>query len=278
MTCAEVRERLGEYLDGHVAEELRSAVTGHLARCAICAGEYESLRALVLRLAPRAEPTVPADLWEAIQTRLEGDRAARVRTRPLRAAGVLQRFRWGPLASAAAIVLLAGLSWLVVSAPWEGRATAAHIDFRPLLERADADLAAGIGALLETHGGEAITLERAAARLKVRVRLPDRLPSELALRGMYLLNLGGDHRSLAFHMEGPKGQLLLLQCPAKTARNYGGYECLPCHVGARQGQIVEAGALRLIHLESPNVCICVVSTLKDETELRSALAAIPIEF
>jgi hypothetical protein len=79
-------------------------------------------------------------------------------------------------------------------------------------------------------------------------------------------------------MAGPRGQLLLLQCPAMTAKNYGGYECLPCHVGARSGQIVEAGSLRLIHLESPNVCICVVSTLKDEAELRSALGAIAIEF
>ncbi len=278
MTCAEVRERLGEHLDGQLEEGLRAAVAGHLGGCAACREEYESLSVLAESLAPRGEPAVPAGLWDAIRTRLEGEHCAGATSPRSRAAAFLHLWGGRLLASAAAILLLAGLGWLVARSPWEGRASAGQIDFRPLLEQAGGDIAAGIRALLERHGGEEITAAQAAARMRVRVRLPERLPAELALHGMYLLNLGGGHRSLAFHLAGPRGQLLLLQCPAKTAKNYGGYECLPCHIGAQEGQIIQAGALRLIHLESANVCICVVSTLGEEAELRSALGAIAIEF
>lgn len=264
-------------MDGQLEEGLRAAIADHLAACTACREEYESVRALAESLAPHGEPVAPAGLWEAIRYRLDGERRDGVRTRQGRTATLLYRRGWRLLASAAAILLVAGGGWLLTRVPWESRATAEPIDFRPLLEQAGGDIATGIRALLERHGGEEIAVAQAAARMKVRVRLPERLPAELALRGVYLLKLGGDHRALAFHMAGVRGQLLLLQCPAKMAKHYGGHECLPCRVGTREGQMIQAGVLRLIHMESENVCICVVSTL-EEAGLRSVLEAIAIEF
>lgn len=277
MTCNQTQSRLGEWLDGELPAADAASVEAHLRRCPSCRSESEALRALAAQIAIPPAGAVPAEqVWQAIERRL--DAAQRQRRRVIRAPlRAIRRF-WRPIASAAAVVIALGLGWLAVNGPRTPAATAAQIDFRPLLEQAGENIGAGIQALLRAHGGEAIRLEDAHLRLRVRIHPPAAMPLGLRLEGTYLLHMGPRHRSLALHFRGPRGDLLVLQCPPGVQREYGDRECLACSVDGREGGVVRAGPLRLMHFESPAVCICIVSTLDEQQELPAALAAIRMEF
>ena len=280
MNCDEVKSRLGELVDGELAQELRPTVEQHFAECPACRGEYESLRSMATALAEPPDAGLSAGLWDAIEERLdEAPSKAPQVIRPSPRRSWVFRLARRPLAAAAVVVLAIGVGWLVLNAPWESRAYAAQIDFRPLLERADGDIAAGIRALMRAYGGERILATEAADRMKVRVHAPDALPGELRLESRYLLNMGHHHQALAFHYTNPGGDhLLLLQCPPNVEQDYGNHECLPCSVGSHDGHGVRVGKLYLMYMMSENVCVCVVSTLDEQKQLSAALDAIPIDF
>jgi anti-sigma factor RsiW len=293
MICQQTKARLGELLDGELAAERRVGIERHLRECPDCRAAYNSLRELADALgrsgrewpatggqpAPQTRAVTPPveEIWSAIERRLDDEPAAPCTERNRQPAPI--RFpHWRALASAAALALAIGLGWVLLSNPATSVAYAGQIDFRPLLERANGDIKAGIDALLAAHGGRPVTRSEAAAQMRIRIHAAERLPHGLVLQAMYMLSLGRDHTSLALHYQGPAGQLLLLQCPPGVRRNYGGPECLPCRIGSTDGHITRMGPLRLVHFESENVCVCVVSTLDENSELPAVLDAVRIEF
>jgi len=277
MNCENVQPRLGELLDGELRDEERRTLERHLAECAHCRAEYESMRRLTAALSEPPAHDVPREqIWTAVERRLRGEARRRSRQRRFFLGGGPPP--WRPLASAAVIVLAIGVGWLLLGGPWASTAVAGQIDFRPLLQRADGDIQAGIEALLRAHGGQKVSRTEAARRIRVRLAATDRLPHDLVLKSTYLLNLGGQHRALALHYGGPAGQLLLLQCPPGVRKNYGGRECLPCQIGSARGHITRVGRLRLAHFDSPNVCICIVSTLDERRDLPEVFEALRIDF
>ncbi len=280
MNCDEIESRFGELLDGELPDELRSAVERHLHDCLACRDEYESLRSMVAALgrSPDAEP--PAGLWAAIEERLDQTPSrSDASSKPAPRQTWIHQLARRPLAAAAVVALALGVGWLAMNAPWGSRALAAQIDFRPLLERVDGDIGAGIRALIQAYGGQQLSAEEAAEQMKIRVHAADTLPGELQLKARYLLNMGQHHQALAFHYATPGGDhLLMLQCPPHVEKDYGKYECLPCSVGSHQGRGVRVGKLFLMHMMSDNVCVCVVSTLDEHRELPAALDAVPIDF
>ena len=74
MECADVTQRLWEYLDGELAAKEAAAVHRHLARCRHCRPHYRCDRAfllLIVRSLSRPYP-VPLGLRAAVITRLYG--------------------------------------------------------------------------------------------------------------------------------------------------------------------------------------------------------------
>ncbi len=280
MSCDEVKTRLGELLDGELSKEQRTTVEQHLNDCPTCRAERNLLSTMVAGISRQPDASLPAVLWDSIEERLDevpSNATPIIVADPKR--GWAFRLARRPLAAAAVILLAVGFSWLAVNAPWESRAMAAQIDFRPLLEQADGDVAAGIRALMETDGGEQLTEAQAADRMTVRVHAPDELIGELRLDSRYLLNMGHHHQALAFHYTKPSGDhLLLLQCPPGVEKDYGNHECLPCSIGSHGGHGVRVGKLYLMHMMSDNVCVCIVSTLDEHGELPAALEGVKIDF
>ena len=128
MNCDEVLDRLGELIDGELEVEVRRALEGHLETCAACQDEHASLRSLVDELTRPTPVSVPSGLWAAVEGRLneshsafedavDGKTAAGPSAFPdSRAtsddhAARSWRFRWRPLATAAAVLLAVGLGW-----------------------------------------------------------------------------------------------------------------------------------------------------------------------
>jgi anti-sigma factor RsiW len=99
-------DRLSEYLDGELAAPDRAALDTHLASCAVCAATLAELRAVVARASALTPRPPAADLWPAIETRLER-RATGVAAFPARPA---RRFSF-----TVPQLVAAGLALMVVS-------------------------------------------------------------------------------------------------------------------------------------------------------------------
>jgi anti-sigma factor RsiW len=97
--CKSATLRLDDYVDGALAADEKAEVEAHLATCAACRDELESLRALLARAAslPRTMPP-PARLWSAIESEIQTRRAPLAFAAP-------SRFSV-PLLAAAAVVLM----------------------------------------------------------------------------------------------------------------------------------------------------------------------------
>lgn len=105
MTHDVIRHLLDDYVTGELTEDARAPVADHVATCAICAAEVESLNRIIARAAelPKSiDP--PAEAWSNIRAAIERDKEAVIAHRV--SAGVWRR----PYALAAAAVLLVILS------------------------------------------------------------------------------------------------------------------------------------------------------------------------
>ncbi|MDP9279990.1 MAG: zf-HC2 domain-containing protein [Gemmatimonadota bacterium] len=105
MTHDVIRHLLDDYVTGELTEDARAPVADHVATCAICAAEVESLNRIIARAAelPKSiDP--PAEAWSNIRAAIERDKEAVTARRV--SAGVWRR----PYMLAAAAVLLVVLS------------------------------------------------------------------------------------------------------------------------------------------------------------------------
>lgn len=105
MTHDVIRHLLDDYVTGELTEDARAPVADHVATCAICAAEVESLNRIIARAAelPKSiDP--PAEAWSNIRAAIERDKEAVAAHRA--SAGMWRR----PAMLAAAAVLLIILS------------------------------------------------------------------------------------------------------------------------------------------------------------------------
>jgi anti-sigma-K factor RskA len=107
MTHEVIKHLLDDYVTGDLSEEARPPVEEHVAACAMCSADVESLRQILARAAalPKAiDP--PADAWSNIRSAIARDESA------TRAGGSISRSRvWQrPYVLAAATILVAVLS------------------------------------------------------------------------------------------------------------------------------------------------------------------------
>lgn len=282
MHCDPIRDQLGAWIDGELPEAQAAAIEAHLRACDACRSEADVLRRLAAVLTPpdRAlhlpEP-VRAALWQRIEATLDARQSAAPPAGPARA----QRARtWRvlrPMAAAAAVLIAIGLGTYSFVAT-NGPAIAAEIDLRPFLEQSGRDISAGLHALMQRCGGREVPPEALAKQVRLRVHVPDKLPLGLRLDSAYLLHMGHHHKAAALLLRSEVGQLLLIQCPGGTKRELGNVQCIACRLGGKQGHLAEVGPLQIGHMESPNVCVCVVSALPSTEDLSRVLQKVQIDF
>lgn len=102
MTCAEIQDRLDDYVDGGLGEREFQEVELHLHDCPECRRHERALRSLLAQAEALPEQLTPhRDLWPGIADRL-GRRSLLARLPSL---GRRPALRWGSLAAAAAVAL-----------------------------------------------------------------------------------------------------------------------------------------------------------------------------
>jgi anti-sigma-K factor RskA len=106
MTHEVIRHLLDDYVTGELTEDARGPVADHIAACAICGAEVESLKAILARAAdlPRSVDP-PPEAWLNIRAAIEHDKEAVAANR-----GTSEKFWRRPYMLAAAVVLAAVLS------------------------------------------------------------------------------------------------------------------------------------------------------------------------
>ncbi|HEY6089372.1 MAG TPA: hypothetical protein VD771_06240, partial [Gemmatimonadaceae bacterium] len=106
MTHDVIRHLLDDYVTGELTEDARGPVADHIAACAICSAEVESLKKILARareLPKSIDP--PAAAWSNIRSAIDRDRQAVEAEGSGSARGL-----WRPYALAAAAALVAVLS------------------------------------------------------------------------------------------------------------------------------------------------------------------------
>jgi anti-sigma factor RsiW len=116
--CAEVRERLDDYVEGALEGEERGRVAAHVAACAACRAEAEGLASLLAEAAalPR-EIRPPRDLWSGIDARLwDATVGGPVLSARRPAAGLP---RWALAAAALALVVVSAAVSSLLTRRWD---------------------------------------------------------------------------------------------------------------------------------------------------------------
>jgi hypothetical protein len=106
MTHEVIRHLLDDYVTGELTEDALGPVGDHIAACAICSAEVESLKGILARAAdlPKSiDP--PAEAWVNIRATIERDKEA-----VTSGDGIARRDFWRPYLLAAVIVMAAILS------------------------------------------------------------------------------------------------------------------------------------------------------------------------
>jgi hypothetical protein len=267
MTCGQIKDRLGPYLDDEVPPEMRSAVEAHLCGCQECSRELESLRDLVSAVAATDAAPVPTELWNAIEGRLV--KAARRRH------AVVLTFRRA-VAVAAVLAVAVGLGLLALPGGLDGarNARAAVVDFGVLLDGLKMDPDSAFDAFLaQYHPKEVSAAEAKAYAPGLTFELPDTLPGGFQRCAVYELCFGDKHGVAARYMR--NGELLgLVFHPPILQMRFGGRENRSCEVGKIHGQTVDVGPWTLSHLTDPTTCHCVLTKLNKANELQAVMAAI----
>jgi anti-sigma factor RsiW len=107
MTHEIIRHLLDDYVTGDLTEEARAPVEDHVAGCALCGAEVESLKRILTRageLPKSIDP--PPDAWSNIRSAISRDESAVRANNPVTPSGIWQR----RYVLAAAAVLIAVLS------------------------------------------------------------------------------------------------------------------------------------------------------------------------
>jgi len=294
MKCPDVIQRLGTYLDGELPAQDAEAVRVHLAECERCRTQLDELQAVVQPLQASRSVEAPPELWDAIEARLDAEEPTAIQlptTRTERGepspdmatstgGRVGSRWRIRPFLMAAVILLPIGLAafFLHLSSSQPAYAEEAVIDFRPLLAGIETDYDAAMADFLAHHKARPMGLTEARRYLHVRVHPKDPMPEGLVLQETHLLTLG-KKRGLFFQFSGPKGKLVISQCPVGVKKRHGERHCLPCRIGSRpNAEAVVVGSWRLVHLPSEKGCICILSTIHRDDDLARILEALDIEF
>ena len=114
MTHEVIRHLLDDYVTGDLPEDARGPVAEHVAECAICSEEVNSLERIVARardLPPAIEP--PAEAWENIRSVIERDRVATSVVAPLPRRGWQRPLAIAAAALIAAVISSGGTYWVL---------------------------------------------------------------------------------------------------------------------------------------------------------------------
>lgn len=267
MTCAEIKQILGLYVDDELSLIEAQRIRAHVSACDSCRVEVASLRALAVAIADGPTPGVPASLWTGIDRRLSQHTPESVTPRPLRRTIPVMRI-------AAVIALVVGLGGLAVFVrQGESTAQASTIDFGVILDALPLDPQKALSRFLTLYNAVEIAPNEARSFAPdLDFEVPAMLPGGFQRSNTYGLRFGSNPGVAARYEK--SGELLVaIFHPTVHPEQFGTHKDYPCVVGDHHGHAVSVGDWQLVHVTDPVTCHCVLSRL-NESELTPVLKAV----
>lgn len=268
MTCEEVRDVLGRYVDDEAPFALRTDIETHVAGCFPCARELKELRQLGASLAEAPAMAAPPENWTAIEERLDAGAIAR----PF-FFGMLRSH--ASIAIAASIVVVIGLA--LFGLPWSGehnQVRAATIDFTILLDGLQHDAVAAFDRFMTQYGAVAANPDEAKRYAPaLSFELPQTLPGGFELQTAYILRFGEAPGVAARYDRGGEVLGVVFHAPV-LKEHFGTHKDRACIMGKHRGHSVPVGDWSLVHLTDATTCHCVLSKLREDAELPAVMSAV----
>lgn len=269
MCCENTRQQLGRFLDDELAPDVRAEVSDHVQTCAACSLELERLRDLTSALFDRETVSVPGNLWDSIERRLDSQSDPAAVPHQARR----WKFRRRPWVLAASVVLAVGLG-LLGPRLVDTQARASTVNFGVLLDALPLDAQKAFRKFLAFYDAQEaspVDAERFAPSLDFAT--PPTLPGGFRLKSVYLLQFGDEPGIAASYERNGEFLATIFHAPVEQ-EDFGTHKDYPCVVGKHHGHKVEVGEWSLVHLTSPTTCHCVLSRLDEGTELPAVMAAV----
>lgn len=269
MICETAKQHLGAYFDEELPMEAHRETEAHLSQCPGCSAELASIRELADRLAPAKPARVPADLWSAIERRLDSPAQE--------SPGSKARLLWPrQYALAASLLVVLGLgSWAILSlGDGASVAKASSVDFSMLLDALPQDASAAFEKFLAQYDARPSSPSQAKlAASKLDFEIPDSLPGGFRLEKAYVLRFGKQPGAAARYTRDDEFLVTIFHQPVRQ-EDFGTHADYPCVIGQHRGHAVSVGDWRLVHVTDSTTCHCVLSKLGDDSELPEILKSV----
>ena len=184
MQCREVVELLSAYYDGELTPDKAAAMTDHVAVCADCAAELETLHKLSDLTMKLDQPAPPRHVWPRIAAQLNTSQSPVIPT-----AMPAQRASRRRLVAVVAALLLVGLSWIAFT-QWHAHEHQHRlVNFSHFLDTFEQAPDEAQRDLLKNYSGVPVEIPDAIHELKYRPVVADGLPADYEPTQAYLLKM-----------------------------------------------------------------------------------------
>lgn len=269
MNCPSARESLGAYLDGELPVEARATIDAHLAGCPACASELEIMRSVTASLAESTAIRVPTQLWSEIERRLNRP----VQREPTPRNQFLRVRRY---ALAASVLIAVGIgAWAFLSLGGDASvARASTVDFSILLDSLPKDAVVAFEKFLNQYDARPVLAseaKRSAPQLDFEI--PAMLQGGFRLERAYTLRFGDETGAAARYSRNGEFLGAIFHRPVHR-EEFGTHKDYECVIGQHRGHAVAVGEWKLVHVTDATTCHCVLSRLKENSDLPAVLMAV----
>ncbi|PQO26813.1 hypothetical protein C5Y97_29015 [Blastopirellula marina] len=189
MDCSEARERLSDFFDGEMSNEVQMAMADHLAECEVCAQELAEFHDLSQMTAALEHPLPPPGLWDSLEAQLA--QADGVSAEDLAAA---EPFRWTtgpfvPLVMALAASVVFAIGWIGYQSNLNMLNLAISADFDQYFNVLHQDPVAAQQLLLAKYEGQPVDAESAVHLVGYQPTIVNGMPEGYAHHSCNVIKL-----------------------------------------------------------------------------------------
>ncbi len=269
MCCKEYKDRIGRFLDNELTPDIQTEVGDHLQACTACQHELESLQKLTSEIFDSSGVSMPSDLWNAIEHRLNVGETFPT-ARAVNRFGLFRSRQW---VLAASLVFVIGLGMLGLSVI-DSSARASTINFGILLDELPVDAHKAFRKFLALYDAQPGTPREAREFApSLDFETPPTLPGGFRLDSVYLLRFGNRPGVAATYERDGEFLATIFHAPVKK-ENFGTHKDYPCVIGKHHGHKIEVGSWKMVHLTDSTTCHCILSQLDEALELPAVMAAV----
>lgn len=190
MNCSEVLDKLSPLHDGELSAELTESVEQHLRECSACATIRADFGAMSTLARQQPDPEPPEGVWSEIELTLDSE-AGKPTTIPstVSPAESQRRPQWGRLAVAVALLVTAGVIFVVQRPRHDGHTEHLAVNFDQFLNEFPKSPERAQQLLHANYPNDLVDVDQVALKVKYRPAIANSLPKGYTLDSVHLVRM-----------------------------------------------------------------------------------------